>query len=57
MAFKSSWFFGTLAATSALGLFGYAAYFDYRRRNDPEFRRQLSTNNLILHSNRVYGSL
>jgi import receptor subunit TOM20 len=32
---------GSLAvlATSAVG---YAAYFDYRRRNDPEFRKKLS---------------
>ncbi|KAK4103507.1 protein import receptor MAS20 [Parathielavia hyrcaniae] len=30
----------TVAAVAA-GVLGYAAYFDYRRRNSPEFRRQL----------------
>jgi import receptor subunit TOM20 len=28
-------------ATLIGGLIGYAAYFDYKRRNDPEFRRKL----------------
>lgn len=27
--------------TVALGVAAYAVYFDYRRRNDPEFRRQI----------------
>lgn len=31
-------------STAATGLLTYAVYFDYRRRNDPEFRRQLRRN-------------
>ncbi|KAK4041717.1 mitochondrial outer membrane translocase complex, subunit Tom20 domain-containing protein [Parachaetomium inaequale] len=31
----------TTVAAVATGLLAYAAYFDYRRRNSPEFRRQL----------------
>ena len=29
------------AALCAVGLLGYAVYFDYKRRNDVEFRKQL----------------
>ena len=32
----------TVGAVTAAGLLGYAVYFDYRRRNDPAFRKQLS---------------
>ena len=34
--------FAILGAITAAGLLGYAVYFDYRRRNDPAFRKQLS---------------
>ena len=32
---------GTVSAL-AVGSIAYAVYFDYKRRNDPEFRKQLS---------------
>ena len=32
---------GGIATTAAVGLVGYAAWFDYERRNNPEFRRKL----------------
>lgn len=32
---------GSLAVL-ATGVVGYATWFDYKRRNDPEFRRKLS---------------
>lgn len=31
----------TVGALTAFGL-GYAVYFDYKRRNDPNFRKNLS---------------
>jgi mitochondrial import receptor subunit TOM20 len=34
---------GITAAAATVGVVGYAVYFDYKRRNDPEFRRELST--------------
>lgn len=33
--------FGAVTAACVLGV-GYAIYFDQKRQNDPEFRRQLS---------------
>ena len=33
----------TATAVAAVGAVAYAVYFDYRRRNDPEFRRHLRT--------------
>lgn len=35
---------GATAAIAASALVGYAVYFDYKRRHDPEFRRALSKN-------------
>jgi import receptor subunit TOM20 len=35
---------GATAAIAASALVGYAVYFDYKRRHDPEFRRTLSKN-------------
>ncbi|WVN86285.1 uncharacterized protein L203_101448 [Cryptococcus depauperatus CBS 7841] len=32
---------GTIAAVAATGFLGYAIYFDYMRRNSPEFRKSL----------------
>lgn len=32
---------GAVAATAAVGVVGYAAWFDYERRHNPEFRRKL----------------
>ena len=32
----------TVAAVVATGVVAYAVYFDYKRRNDVEFRRRLS---------------
>lgn len=32
---------GAVAATAAVGLAGYALWFDYERRHNPEFRRRL----------------
>ena len=40
---SSSGSYLTIAAvTAAVGLAAYAVYFDYRRRNDVEFRKRLS---------------
>lgn len=33
--------FASTLATVATGIIAYAVYFDYRRRNDPQFRKQL----------------
>ena len=38
---KSSTVFTGLTATALACLAGYAVYFDYKRRNDPQFRRTL----------------
>lgn len=32
---------GAVATTAAVGLVGYAAWFDYERRHNPEFRKKL----------------
>lgn len=39
---KTSLVLASVGAVAAVGVVGYAAYFDYRRRNDPEFRKDLS---------------
>ncbi|TQS39102.1 hypothetical protein Golomagni_00378 [Golovinomyces magnicellulatus] len=41
---KSSTIVTASLGTIVTGLLAYAAYFDYRRRNDPEFRRQIRRN-------------
>jgi len=33
---------GITALTAVTGLLGYAIYFDYQRRNNPEFRKGIS---------------
>lgn len=38
---RTSTIVGITASTVVTGLIAYALYFDYRRRTDPEFRRQL----------------
>lgn len=32
----------SLAAAACVSAVGYAFYFDYKRRSDPEFRKQIS---------------
>jgi import receptor subunit TOM20 len=38
----SSMYLTVAAVTAAVGLATYAVYFDYKRRNDVEFRKKLS---------------
>ena len=40
----------TVAAVTVLGgLFAYAVYFDYKRRNDSDFRKKLRTWSMAPH--------
>lgn len=39
---RSTSYITVAAVTIAAGLAAYAVYFDYKRRNDAEFRRKLS---------------
>jgi hypothetical protein len=39
---RSTTIFTLAAVTVATGLVAYAVYFDYRRRNDADFRKKLS---------------
>ena len=39
---SSSTYFTAAAVTVAVGVAAYAVYFDYKRRNDAEFRKKLS---------------
>lgn len=44
---KSAWIIaGAVAATVTLSTVGYLAYFDHKRRSDPEFRKKLSTSEI-----------
>lgn len=36
----------SVGAVAAAGVVGYAVWFDYKRRNDPEFRKKLSESSL-----------
>lgn len=40
---RSTSYLTVAAVTVAAGLAAYAVYFDYKRRNDAEFRKKLST--------------
>jgi len=39
---RSSAYLTIAAVTAAVGLAAYAVYFDYKRRNDVDFRKKLS---------------
>ncbi len=39
---RSSPYLTIAAVTAAVGLAAYAVYFDYKRRNDVDFRKKLS---------------
>lgn len=42
---SSTFGFKSWTAIAVLGLVGYSVYFDYRRRSDPEFRKQIRKSN------------